>query len=68
MATYEVASAVAPFAERMLASEESEPGIGWDYTSLQSIRGPWRSHRRRTRHCLADTLQDPHEEGDQGST
>ena len=37
MATYEVASAMAPFAERMVASEELEPGHGWDYTSLQSI-------------------------------
>lgn len=37
MATYEVASAMAPFADRMVASEELEPGHGWDYTSLQSI-------------------------------
>ena len=37
MGTYEVASAMAPFAERMVASEELEPGHGWDYTSLQSI-------------------------------
>ena len=37
MATYEVASAMAPFADRMVASEELEPGHGWDYTSLQSV-------------------------------
>nr|WP_281381888.1 clostripain-related cysteine peptidase [Conyzicola lurida] len=35
MATYEVASALAPLADRMLASQELEPGHGWDYASLQ---------------------------------
>lgn len=35
MATYEVASLLAPHADRMLASQELEPGHGWDYTSLQ---------------------------------
>lgn len=35
MATYEVASAMAPLADRMLASQELEPGHGWDYRSLQ---------------------------------
>jgi hypothetical protein len=34
MATYEVASAMAPLADRMLASQELEPGHGWDYRSL----------------------------------
>lgn len=34
MATYEVASAVAPVARRMVASQELEPGHGWDYRSL----------------------------------
>lgn len=37
MATYEVASALAPHAERLLASQELEPGHGWDYTALQII-------------------------------
>ncbi|MCW2814927.1 MAG: peptidase clostripain [Nocardioides sp.] len=37
MASYEVASAVAPYAERLVASEELEPGHGWDYTSLQVL-------------------------------
>jgi hypothetical protein len=36
MATYEVASALAPLADRMLASQELEPGHGWDYTALQA--------------------------------
>lgn len=34
MATYEVASTLAPHAQRMLASQELEPGHGWDYTSF----------------------------------
>jgi hypothetical protein len=34
MATYEVASALAPYADRMLASQELEPGHGWDYTAF----------------------------------
>lgn len=35
MATWEVASTLAPLADRMLASQELEPGHGWDYTALQ---------------------------------
>lgn len=34
MANYEVASAMAPLARRMVASQELEPGHGWDYRSL----------------------------------
>ncbi len=34
MATYEVASALAPHAQRLIASQELEPGHGWDYTAL----------------------------------
>ncbi|MDX1691875.1 MAG: clostripain-related cysteine peptidase [Acidimicrobiia bacterium] len=34
MATYEVASVVAPHADYMLASQELEPGHGWNYESL----------------------------------
>src|SRR3546814_8050641 len=37
MATYEVASVLAPHADRMLASQELEPGHGWNYASLQVI-------------------------------
>ena len=37
MATYEVASALAPYADYMLASEELEPGHGWDYGALGAI-------------------------------
>jgi hypothetical protein len=34
MATYEVASTLAPLADRLLASQQLEPGHGWDYTSF----------------------------------
>jgi hypothetical protein len=36
MAGYEVASAMAPLADRMVASQESEPGHGWDYAALET--------------------------------
>lgn len=36
MATYEVATTLAPHARRMLASQETEPGHGWDYTVLDA--------------------------------
>lgn len=37
MATYEVASTLAAHADRLLASQELEPGHGWDYSSLSVI-------------------------------
>ncbi len=37
MASYEVASTLAPLADRLLASEELEPDHGWDYTVLESV-------------------------------
>lgn len=37
MANYEVASAVGPLADRLVASQELEPGHGWEYTSLQLL-------------------------------
>lgn len=37
MGSYEVASAVAPLAERLIASQELEPGHGWDYRALQVL-------------------------------
>lgn len=37
MATYEVATNLAPLADRMLASSELEPGHGWDYHALQVV-------------------------------
>ena len=39
MATYEVASVVAPYADYMLASQELEPGHGWDYRALAGVGG-----------------------------
>ncbi|SFL33017.1 clostripain-related cysteine peptidase [Geodermatophilus ruber] len=37
MATYETASAMAPLADRMIASQELEPGHGWDYGAFQVL-------------------------------
>jgi Clostripain family len=39
MANFEVASAVAPLADRLVASQELEPGHGWDYGSFQLLAG-----------------------------
>ena len=36
MATFEVASTMAPHADRLVASQELEPGHGWDYTALET--------------------------------
>jgi hypothetical protein len=36
MATFEVASTMAPHADRLVASQELEPGHGWDYTALEA--------------------------------
>ncbi|MEO6123127.1 MAG: clostripain-related cysteine peptidase [Ilumatobacteraceae bacterium] len=35
MATLEVGAALAPYAQFLVASEELEPGLGWDWTVLQ---------------------------------
>lgn len=37
MSTYEVASVMAPFADRLIASSETEPGTGWNYNVLQML-------------------------------
>ncbi len=37
MATYEVAKSMAPFANVMVASQELEPGHGWDWKALEVI-------------------------------
>lgn len=39
MASLEVGLAVAPYAEYMIASEETEPAFGWDYSFLSRIHG-----------------------------
>lgn len=36
MATYEVASTMAPYADVLVASQELEPGHGWDYRSFEA--------------------------------
>ncbi len=37
MATYEVGQAMAPLADYMLASQETEPGIGWDWSAFDEL-------------------------------
>ena len=39
MGTLETANALAPYADYMIASEETEPGTGWDYSALGSFTG-----------------------------
>jgi Clostripain family. len=36
MATYEVATTMAPYADILVASQELEPGHGWDYRSFEA--------------------------------
>ncbi|MBL8786715.1 MAG: hypothetical protein JNJ59_17550, partial [Deltaproteobacteria bacterium] len=38
MATYEVARTLSPYADGLLASQEIEPGHGWDYKSFSALR------------------------------
>jgi Clostripain family len=38
MSTYEVASTLSPFADRMIASQELEPGHGWNYAALGALQ------------------------------
>ncbi|MEA3558889.1 MAG: clostripain-related cysteine peptidase [Candidatus Thermoplasmatota archaeon] len=37
MSTIEVAYEIAPYADRMLSSEITEPNFGWDYTALEEL-------------------------------
>jgi hypothetical protein len=39
MASVEVLDVLGPFTRYYLASEESEPGLGWDYTNLALLKG-----------------------------
>lgn len=38
MGSLEIALAMRPFGEYLIASEELEPGHGWDYTALSAVR------------------------------
>lgn len=58
MATIEVALAVRPFAEYLLASEETEPGFGWDYRNLQLLAAtPGTSAEQLGKHLIAGYAQ-----------
>lgn len=41
MATIEVADAISPYAKYLVASQEPEPGWGWDYSFLGDISDAW---------------------------
>lgn len=41
MASLEVALGVAPYADFMVASQETEPGDGWNYSFLKGIEKAW---------------------------
>jgi hypothetical protein len=58
MATYETAVAFWPFSEYLLASEELEPGHGWDYASLANTKAePSRDGAQMAQDVLAGYLQ-----------
>lgn len=64
MATYEVAAAMAPHAAYLLASEELEPGVGWDWTDLGTP-----AHGTTTRDLAANVIDGFVAQNDQaGST
>lgn len=41
MASLEIALGVAPYADFMIASQETEPGDGWNYSFLKGIEKAW---------------------------
>ena len=58
MATVEVALAMRPFGEYLLASEELEPGHGWDYANLQLLAAtPGTSAEQLGKHLVTGYAQ-----------
>ena len=68
MSSYEVASAMAPLADRMVASQELEPGHGWNYHGARGARRGRQRQRRRPRRCAAPGLCRPGEAGSAPTT
>jgi hypothetical protein len=58
MASYEVASNLAPVADRMVASEELEPGHGWDYGALQVVADDPDADADELGHAIVDRFGD----------
>ncbi|HMJ76693.1 MAG TPA: clostripain-related cysteine peptidase [Iamia sp.] len=57
MAGYEVASTLAPLADRMVASSELEPGHGWDYRALQVVADNPDATADELGHAIVDGFQ-----------
>lgn len=57
MASMEVASAVAPYAHYMIASQETEPGSGWDYGFISRL-SPGLSGGEAAKHIIDAYLAD----------
>ena len=55
MSSFEVAGAVAPFAEYMVASQEPEPVSGWDYRFLSQLAGKSTADQGE---CIIDAYAD----------
>lgn len=58
MGSAEVAAAVAPYAEYMIASQETEPAAGWNYAFLKDAGRDGADTGRRIIDCFFDSLAD----------
>ncbi len=58
MGSAEVAAAVAPYAEYMIASEETEPAAGWNYAFLRDADGDGAATGRRIVDSYFEALAD----------
>jgi hypothetical protein len=67
MAGYEVASTLAPLADRMVASAELEPGHGWDYRALSVVAENPDATADELGTAIVDGYQAHAEENEQGS-
>ena len=63
MSTLEVANAIAPYADYMIASEETEPATGWDYAFLRDIETDGGSVDT-ARRIIDLYMETPREEGE----
>jgi hypothetical protein len=59
MGNFEVAKAMAPYGHVMVASEELEPGNGWDYTPmLEALNKAPKMDGIGLGHVIVDTYRD----------
>ena len=58
MGSAEVAAAIAPYAEYMIASQETEPAAGWNYAFLKDAGRDGAATGRRIIDCYFDALSD----------